>query len=284
MGGTRIVIREHGLKPRRISKVIPYKSGGFGITAPYHSARKGWLSKFPVDYSKTTIRTPIEGTTYTAEDRVKLSFHPDGFVQFSGEQPGRIVSGRDDSGEPKGLGIVINRLGTRLATVGPNFALGLWGLEDFEEAKNLKDAILFEEEDFYYRNCTESDWNAYLLEAFIFPRHRPLKAAVITPRGLSLSLRFPVKVRSETESGIILPSRTPLFEGPDTSMFNFRLVEVDDQPFVIAMMVTRTRMDFDSKSGFTLSGPSDLRNGLMAVYPAPGVIPELPTLDFTPTV
>jgi hypothetical protein len=50
-----------------------------------------------------------ELVSFTVEDRAKLSYHTDGFVQFSSENPGRIISGRDPStGEPKGPGGLAN--------------------------------------------------------------------------------------------------------------------------------------------------------------------------------
>ena len=282
--GSRIVLIEEHAAPRHVTKIISLPTGGFAVAAPYHSARKGWLHKIAVDYSKTgSFHSPIsESTTYTADDRVKLSFHPDGFVQLSGENPGRITSGRDKDGKPKGVGVVINKLGTPLATVGPNFAIGLWGLRAFRVATQREGNVVFEEDDYYYRDCTRDTWNGYLVEGFVMPRYRPIRAANITPKGFVLPIRFPVPVRSQTDAGIILPSRTPLFEGPGTAIFNLRLVELPDQELVIGLMVTRTRFGFDAPSGFVLSGPSDMKHSINAMYPAPGDQPELPTINYSP--
>jgi hypothetical protein len=95
--GMTIVIQEaENAQPRRVVKIVPMRSGGYMVMAPYHQARKGFLAKHPVDYSRIgDTELPLtELTAYTAEDWVKLSVHKDGFVQFSGEDPG-TDDGRD---------------------------------------------------------------------------------------------------------------------------------------------------------------------------------------------
>ncbi len=52
------------------------------------------------------------------EQRLKVSHHPDGFLEFSGHG---IRSGRDDAGNPKGIGTVWWPL--TLPTLGPAFSL-----------------------------------------------------------------------------------------------------------------------------------------------------------------
>jgi hypothetical protein len=76
-------------------------------------AREGYLAKLPVDYSRIgRFEMPLtDFTSYTADDRVKLSVHKDGFVQFSGEDPGENpLWSRPYNWGAKGLGIVANRL------------------------------------------------------------------------------------------------------------------------------------------------------------------------------
>src|SRR3712207_1528938 len=91
------IVFEHQGTLRKITKIVPYGSGGFAVLVPYHEARRGHLLKYPVDYQIGQMERPFEDATqYSAEDRVNLSLHPDGFVQFSGENPG--------TSEPRGLG------------------------------------------------------------------------------------------------------------------------------------------------------------------------------------
>src|SRR2546423_12523824 len=52
------------------------------------------------------------------ERRLKISHHPDGFLQFSGQG---IRSGRDENGNPKGLGT--HSFPLNLPTLGPSFGI-----------------------------------------------------------------------------------------------------------------------------------------------------------------
>src|SRR5215211_6850582 len=94
---TTVVLDTPSTGARKLLKIVSYSEGGFAILTPYHSARSGLLMKMPVDYSrKGEIEVAsTDCTTFTADDRVKLSFHKDGLVQFSGENPGKIISGVD---------------------------------------------------------------------------------------------------------------------------------------------------------------------------------------------
>jgi hypothetical protein len=156
---------------RKVTKIISYRDGGFGLIAPYHDAKKGFVTKTMVDYSKTSQQVLFETTErFSASDRVKLSYHPDGFVQFSGENTGKIVSGRDAvTGEPKGLGFMTNPLNSPVTT-GPSFGISFWGLDDFQVQKGTPrgDLITFKEHDFVYEHCDESTWGSYGISFFIF--------------------------------------------------------------------------------------------------------------------
>ncbi len=193
-GSTTIaIVDQPGADIRKITKVVPYKGGGFAVLAPYHTARKGYLAKYSVDYRKTRMQVHrSEMTEYSADDRVKLSLHRDGFVQFSGEDPGKIVSGRDpESGEPKGLGILLEYPLFQPIFSGPTFGVNVWGLSEFEALHDppSADTIVFSEEDFYYRGCTPESWNGYLIEVFLFPNE--YWAGIRNRNGrLTLSLAF----------------------------------------------------------------------------------------------
>ena len=94
--------------------------------------------------------------SFTVEDRAKLSYHTDGFVQFSSENPGRIISGRDiSSGEPKGLGVISHPLTNPIWT-GASASITAWGLDDFDLAGDLKNLLVFEPDEIYYRGCART--------------------------------------------------------------------------------------------------------------------------------
>ncbi len=213
-----IAIEDQGTL-RKITKIVPYKQGGFGVLAPYHNARQGFLAKHPVDYSKRRIEMRQEDmVAYSAEDRVKLSLHPDGFVQFSGENAGRIVSGRDpETGEPKGLGLVASPLSQPINT-GPTFGCVVWGVSDFELLKNTgrSDVVTFSEEDFYYRGCTPETWNGYIIEAFVFP---DVFWGTVRSRGGKL----------------IASLLSPMFEAVAPG-FDYRVIPLPGQPILLGFL------------------------------------------------
>jgi hypothetical protein len=158
----------------KVIKVAFYGDGGFCIFAPYHTAKKGLLSKLEVDYSLgEQYISRNENVEYTADDKVKLSTHPDGFVQFSGVN-GNIISGRDQvTGKPKGLGLMSSPL-NKIIRSGPTFAATLWGIDQFDkfnQPKKGEQVIEFKESNYYYRNCTREDWNGYILEGFLFEQN-----------------------------------------------------------------------------------------------------------------
>src|SRR6202034_2676981 len=108
-----------------------------------------------------------ETTFFSASERVKLSYHKDGFCQFSGERPGTITSGIDPSTElPKGVGIKSKPLSDPVLS-GPSVGIAAWGLQDFEELTGSTASIIFEPEDAYYHEGTPSTSNTYMLEGLV---------------------------------------------------------------------------------------------------------------------
>jgi len=265
MSGTTIAITDNATnRPKKITKIIPYTNGGFAVLAPYHKARIGYVMKFPVDYSKRLMKVSrAEMVEYSVADRVKLSVHPDGFVQFSGENPGKVLSGRDvETGAPKGMGLMVNPLYTPVRA-GPTFGVVAWGLHDFESlrASEAGNALLFSEDDFYYRLCTPDDWNAYLIEAFVFTDND--WAGVRNRDGkFTLTRAFP-----EFDAHF--------------AVLDLRLVRLPNQPIFLGIIVSRTKVDFGSPSGFCLAGPTDRKHGLQAMYPPPMKDPPSARLDYS---
>ena len=103
------------------------------VGPPYHNHSTTVLSKISVNYDvgKQQI-VSLDSFSLTAdleddEQRLKLSHHPDGFCQFSGEG---VLSGKDESGKPKGVGI----FAASLADVGsgPAFSVCVHDICAFE--------------------------------------------------------------------------------------------------------------------------------------------------------
>jgi len=264
----RLLIQPASGEPiRKITKVIPYPTGGFAVVAPYHPAQRGWLARVPADYTKHEYKFHrSQAAEYDANDRVKLSDHADGFVQFSGERPGRIESGRDpETGEAKGLGLISNPISEPIRT-GPTFSVQSWGIHEFQEAaKPGSEDIVFDEEDFYFRRCTPDDANSFLLECFVLPN------------------RLWAGVRRRGHRHTLFMSHHH-FEGTGL-VLEWCVVPLPGQPAFLAFCVSRMRVGFTSPSGFILNGPGyRLPDGtgevLIAMYPPPPMInPPSATLD-----
>jgi len=272
-GGMTIALLEgRDSEPVKVTKIIGYKDG-FGVLVPYTAAREGWAAKIPVDYRQGTANVAAAETqAFTAEDRVKFSYHADGFAQFSGENPGAIRSGRDERGQPKGLAVQTWPHGTLIET-GPTFAIQLWGLNGFQRVHGGRNSTwIFDERDYLYRDCGPDDWDSYVIEGFLFTGH------------------FRPHVRIDARDRIVLPLWHRAYEGGKGGQLDFRIVQEHNSGMMVAVLVSRTRIESESECGFILNGPSDIPDDegkgavLMAQYPPPKGIEELelPALDYTP--
>lgn len=152
------------------------KDGSYYVTAPYHEARSASAIIHTVYYERRRSTTTPEmridiGLLADDKKRLKLSHHPDGFAQFSGDG---IVSGRNEQGQPKGIGIMSFPL-SRPPRTGPSFSCTVLGLEGFDSGNTGKNnAINFENEDVPPLSGADglvlegsyftSDWRKYLFE------------------------------------------------------------------------------------------------------------------------
>ena len=106
-----------------LCKIFFGGDGSYYITAPDHPADRAIAAKTTVNYAKENDLLSFDQALEVAtldddERRLKVSHHPDGFLQFSGDG---IESGRDASGEPKGIGTLSWPLVE--PTFGPSFQL-----------------------------------------------------------------------------------------------------------------------------------------------------------------
>jgi hypothetical protein len=259
---------EHALA-RKIAKIQPYKKdGGFAVLMPYHGQREGYLMKVPVNYSPGLSSVNVEECIrYTADHRVKLSYHPNGFIQFSSEVPGTIRSGRDqETSEIKGLGLVTKALSDPIMT-GASFGIQVWGLDDFEPlgTDGRRDVITVTEDDLYHRLCNPQTANSYLVEGFIFPQE--YWAAIRKRNGrLVLTQSF---IGFQASSGVM----------------EFSIIPLHDQPILMGMLVSRMYLstpDGLPRSGFWLSSASDSKHQLCAYYPPPPWNHPSESLNYSP--
>lgn len=242
----------------KITKVVAYKEGGFAVLTPYHSARSGYLTIMPIDYNKIGKYSVSaqEVAAFSVEDRVKLSYHPDGFVQFSGEIGGQVISGKDPAtGLPRGIGLTTNPLSNPVSS-GPTFGVTVWGLDDFDQVKKMiSNIVIFEESDWYYRGCSPAEATGWFVEFFVFPA-RYWAAARKGRHGFFLTLSF---YGFEASMGVI----------------EMRIIELPGQPIFLAGFASRCRPRFSTPSGWVLGGPGEvdetgLGRVLHAFYPNQG--------------
>jgi hypothetical protein len=107
-----------------LCRIIFGGDGSYYVTAPYHPAKRALAGIYEVNYAaKLNILSLIDAVELSVFDdderRLKIAHHVDGFLQFSGEG---IRSGREENGDPKGIGLMSWPLNN--PTSGPSFQLG----------------------------------------------------------------------------------------------------------------------------------------------------------------
>lgn len=275
MSDVRVCLRDSRCVLRKITKIVPYKKDrGFAAMVPYHAAKQGFLLKHSVRYDHPIGLVPCPtAIPFTATDRVKLSIHLDGFVQFSGENTKRIISGRHpETGEPKGIGLIFDHPINDIRS-GPLFAITIWGSDDFAEQRKVNDSCLeFSADDVYYDRplLCGGDQIGHAFEFFIFPNSMLRYERRIGPRGDFVRLELP---RSDT----LLTYRHDL-----------RIINLPGQNHFLGCLVSRISVTEPSQSGYQMSGPSFAPFGsddfvtIRAFYPAPNFgddSPEAESID-----
>lgn len=271
-----VAIRPAAGKPLyKITKIISLNGSGFSVLTPYHKAHSGFLFKQVVNprmFDKAGVHLVrlIDCVGFTAENRTKLSYHVDGFAQFSSENQGTIISGRDPrTGEPKGLGTMARPFSDP-ATSGPSVGISVWGLEDFEKADPKERLIVFEPSDFYYRLWGPDQTNLWQLGIYVFSGVPPVRFDGDQPK-MDFMLTYPPTA------------------GVAGSIITLRTIRLEAEKVSLGLYVESLIGTFQSKSGWTLSGPGGWTSsragyGLAAVYPR-ALIPadQWPSLDYRPS-
>jgi hypothetical protein len=151
---------------RKLCRIFFGRDGSYYVTAPYHPLGKALLFKASLNFAKQEQSIHSEEMIDTAslddDERVlKLSHHPDGFVQFSG--PG-VISGKDADGRIKGIGIKSWPLTSPIR--GPAFSLVVAGVDSFQMASGSEaDLMIFPGGE----AAGLAGWNLLSLEGYYFP-------------------------------------------------------------------------------------------------------------------
>lgn len=160
------VVYEDSGERYKLCKIIYGSDGSYYVTSPYHQAKEAVLFKHTVNYALSEMMLSdaeaIDLASATDDEkRIKLSHHPDGLVQFSGQG---IVSGKDSAGNIRGIGVMSWPLNNPIQ--GPAFGLTLFGLNHFEKANKVKDTPLIFTHD---EISAMPSPNVFLLEGHYFP-------------------------------------------------------------------------------------------------------------------
>jgi hypothetical protein len=251
------VVIARGDDQRRIFKIIPLSEGGFALTAPYHAARQGMAMKIPPMQTGSHEIAGEDMAPFGASDRVKLSYHIDGFAQFSGEQGGTIRSGRDPAtGAPKGLGVLTRPLIDPIQS-GPSAGCLVWGLDAFEpwRPKASEHQVIFASEEDYFTEPDPGDDDqstsaaAHSISVFVFPTNLLREALEMGSTPAEITLRLPMNIYNRD------------------SVFRVKLARGSDV-CTLGLIANRLTVNFPTVSGFQLSGPGDDSGSLAAIYPS----------------
>jgi hypothetical protein len=261
------VIYESDGKRHKLCRIFISGDGSYYVTCPYHESDRVLLSKRPINYPQGSTGDEALELAVLDDDmhRLKLSHHPDGFVQFSGHG---IRSGRHPDGSPRGIGLKSFPLS--MPTAGPAFATTIHKPATFKEADAAgAGEVVFKKDQMF---LTSAD-TGLVVEGFCFPpRFR---------RFVKLHDGMP-KISIGHPSGVMLELR--VLWGPEES-WSAGFLGVDAWPCPV---------DLGGESGFAMSSPAgDLKYndkkelegvGLFASYPAmTSATPyELQSLAFPP--
>lgn len=262
--GFRIALTDDDGLERLVVRLRPQDGGkGFSVLVPYLAIEDGLIHRIPYDYGNTTSVQPLEKeNSFRVSRPAKLSFHPNGFVQFSsGDSNLPIVSGfNHELAIPKGVGlkapVAFN------VQSGPLFGIILQGLRGFEmRTKSL--AEIFGKQDLWYHpDFTKPSDTAFNLEFFMLSREDVLRSRI--DNGKRLLTKY-------------LPFRSKI-----KFPFTLRVLEFPALPFGLGLIVSRIQHDDSlTGSGYKICGPAcfDAREkkffGITAWYPFPKMLDSL---------
>ena len=264
-----IIYEKDGIQ-YKLCKVLFARDGSYSVLSPYHPEQKAILMKATVDYSMSEMSIAVEEAIdlAAADDdrrRLKLSHHRSGFLQFSGQG---ILSGLDEEGNPKGIGVMSWPLEQYIS--GPAFGITLFGVEQFKQAARISDeACIFRHDELTLppgtdRLVLEGHYFPPLWRRFIRLQHNGESViSVVHPAGVVLPLKA------------VLPAEDCELQG----FFGLELYGIPED--------AETRI----ASGFILSSSSGnmrqseeghlLGDGLFCMYPRQNIVARR-SLDYPP--
>jgi hypothetical protein len=132
--GSNLIVFNAESSIYKICRVAFGRDASLYVMPFYHGLESATLVKIIVNYTKNEVTEEIleAGHSNSSNGRIKLSHHPDGFVQFSG---GGLTSGIDRStGNARGIGV--NSYPLDRAARGPNFGMVFGPISNFEKLRS----------------------------------------------------------------------------------------------------------------------------------------------------
>jgi hypothetical protein len=262
-----IAIQDVDEPPRKVLRLLALGDGSFAISAPYHPARTGVLTKIRVPDGLSLDRprwVPVE-VEYRVSDLVKLMYHAGGFVQFSRAGKGNIRSGRTAPEEfliPKGLGLDTSPITEPIET-GPTLGADFGSIGDCKQLdpSDRTPVVLFRENDLLVRQDDDlGPPHAFGVEFWVFPGNERRNAIIVDGHWI-LERMIP---------GVPVPAAFRVFDLPTPLAFlgiQVRRWHRDPEPDT----PEATPIPF----GYSLSGP----RGLVGRYYLGGTFPADETLE-----
>jgi hypothetical protein len=234
------------------------KDGSFYITAPYHTAGTATLLKRTARYDTgfgQLAATPADATIDVGlldndEARVKLSYHRSGFCQFSGPD---VLSGIDEDGNIKGIGVYARALEAIGPRFGPAFIVNVYGLEDFATCEtNRAVDVIFNVDDLLPFNAL-SQLPEEMLET---PEDRVLPIVEsLTIEGFYFNPDFRRFVQRTADGKLVIYN-----SHPTGVVIPLRVIAAQpdcDLPGFIGLYACRNHVRFETTSGFSINGPGE---------------------------
>lgn len=131
-----------------LCKILMGGDGSYYVTAPYHPHNTALAAIWTLNYADQSQIASFDDALQIAtldddQRRLKLSHHPDGFLQFSGTG---MLSGRNEDGTAKGLGTQSWPL--RRPAFGPSFGIAFSDPQaNGRESAGRARTITFQEDD-----------------------------------------------------------------------------------------------------------------------------------------
>jgi hypothetical protein len=258
--GDAVIAIEHKAHTHKVLRVIAMGDGGFAIAAPYFPPGEGRIAKVG---APKILAAPGHGWVTPLDEhrvagRVKLSYHPSGFVQFSETGGSRVQSGRsgpEGHFVPKGMAINSNPFTDPILS-GPSvlgFFLNIHDAAVLDGSEKVR-VITFQERELHDHftwtasglpnmPTGEKTYVQHRVDVFVFPIEYRRDAVYTHSRGWVLTRPYGARDDLDTE---------------------FRVIDLRGSVAFLGVTVVRLIAEWTKDgepTGYSMTGPRDLGSG-----------------------